>query len=289
MIRIIMDTEDLFNKKATKKISRDPEKINIGVTNMLPFVPLTYGLNKLSLPDNIRVSEDSLRENARRLREGEIDLGLVSSIEYALKKEVWHIIPGLCMTSVGKIKHIQLFFKKGLKEIQTIAVDQNVSGEDVLLKILMREKYVLSPEFIYLPADLDNMFAQADAALIIGDKALSNYNSYPARLDLNEEWLDFTGLPFVYAFWVGRELTVTTDEVALIQNSYNVGKNNIQKIAKDYASDKNEDWTFYFDYLNRDLVFTFSEQEKDGLLEFYNYAFFYGYTEFIPDLHFFKS
>ncbi len=284
-----MDTEALFNKNTARQFTNGAEKKIIGVTDILPFAPLIFGLKTQPLPDNIQISAEGLSENARKLREGEIELGLISSLEYALKKETWRIIPGLCLTSTGRIKHIQLFFKRGLKDIQTIAVDQDVSGEDVLLKIIMQEKYVQSPEFIYMPADLDKMFAKAEAALITGDKALSYYNSYPARLDLNEEWLDLTGLPFVYAFWVDRELTVTSDEVKIIQNSYDVGKNNLQHIAKEYASEKNEDWTFYYDYINSDLIFNFSEREEDGLLEFYNYAFFYGYTEFIPDLHFFKS
>ena len=29
--------------------------------------------------------------------------------------------------------------------------------------------------------------------------------------------------------------------------------------------------------------------KKNGLNEFYNYAFFYGFTEFIPELHFYTS
>jgi len=284
-----MNAEDLFNNNSTNRMTGSPEKKIIGITDTLPFGPLIFGLKTQPLPDNIQINADNLGENAKKLREGEIELGLISSLEYALKKETWHIIPGLCLTSMNKIKHVQLFFKKGLKEIQTIAVDQNVSGEDILLKIIMREKFVQSPEFIYMPANLDKMFAKADAALITGDEALLHYNAYPGRLDLNEEWLDLTGLPFVYAFWVGRKLTITSNEVKLVQNSYNIGKNNMQSIAKEYASAKQEDWTFFYDYINSDLVFTFSEREEDGLLEFYNYAFFYGYTEFIPDLHFFKS
>jgi chorismate dehydratase len=252
-------------------------------------MPLIYGLKKQPLPENIKTSTESLKKIAIKLREGEFELGLISTLEYALNKETWHIIPGISLTSIGKVKHVQLFFKKGLKDIQKIAVDEHASGEDVLLKIIMREKYEQSPEYVYMPANLDEMFDKAEAALIVGEKALSYYNAYPARLDLNEEWLDLTGLPFVYALWAGREITVSAQEVDLIQSSYTLGKNNLQQIAKHYAINQQENWSFYFDYIANDLNFIFSEREEDGLLEFYNYAFFYGYTEFIPDLHFFKS
>ena len=43
-----------------------------------------------------------------------------------------------------------------------------------------------------------------------------------------------------------------------------------------------------YDYLTKNLSFAFTDHEKEGLAEFFNYAFFYGYSEFIPDLHFYK-
>ena len=114
------------------------------------------------------------------------------------------------------------------------------------------------------------------------------YRSYRSRLDLNEEWQDMTGLPFVYAFWAGREFTITSNDLKLIRFSYELGEKNLEKISKDFASKHKENWVFYHDYLTKNLSFTFSDREKEGLNEFYNYAFFYGYTKFIPDLHFYK-
>ena len=50
--------------------------------------------------------------------------------------------------------------------------------------------------------------AQADALLLIGDKALQTRNRPPEgfvhTLDLGADWLAWTGLPFVYAVWVVR-------------------------------------------------------------------------------------
>jgi chorismate dehydratase len=284
-----MDRENLFEKSAPQKSKEHKEKKIIGISDAIQYRPLIYGLEAQSLPKNIQISKGSLNESAKKLLEGEIELALISSMDYALKKDTWHIVPGLCTTSAGQAKHVQLFFKKDLKEIQTIAIDQNVSGEDVLLKIIMREKYELTPDYIYMAAEIEPMLEKADAALIVNENALFYYNSHPNRLDLNEEWLDLTGLPFVYALWVGRDLAVSASDLSLIQSSYNLGKNNLQNIAQSYASEKNNDWIFYFDFIAKDLNYTFSEREEDGLLEFFNYAFFYGYTEYIPDLHFFKS
>jgi chorismate dehydratase len=137
--------------------------------------------------------------------------------------------------------------------------------------------------------DLDKMLLDADAALIVGDQALNYYMANPNRLDLNDEWIDMTGLPFVYAFWAGREFTITPKDLKLLDSSFRMGINNLEKISKDYAKTHMENWVFYHDFFTQNISYSFSDHEKDGLNEFYNYAFFYGFTEFIPELHFYKS
>ncbi len=283
-----MDSQDLFqhSKKIDKKITGEARLI--GLIDSIPFSPLVYGFGLNSFKHELKVSYSNLKGNAHKLREGEIEIALISSLDYALKKESWQIVPDLCLTSPEKIKHVQLFFKKGLKDIRTIAIDEEATSESILLKILMREKYMLSPDYISMSANIDEMFSKAEAVLIVGEKALEYYQTYRSRLDLNEEWLDMTGLPFVYAFWAGRELTITSDDLKAIRFSYELGEKNLEKISKEFASKHEENWVYYHDYLTKNLSFTFSDREKEGLNEFYNYAFFYGYTEFIPDLQFYK-
>src|SRR5262249_61100029 len=50
--------------------------------------------------------------------------------------------------------------------------------------------------------------AQADALLVIGDNAMRLRNQRPPgftlALDLGQDWLEWTGLPFVYAAWAVR-------------------------------------------------------------------------------------
>ncbi len=148
---------------------------------------------------------------------------------------------------------------------------------------------MISPDYIEMEPDLEKMLLDAEAALIVGESSLNYYRIHRNRLDLNEEWLDMTGLPFVYAFWAGREILITSDDLNVIQSSFDLGIKNLEKLSKDYAQKHQEDWAFYHDFFTQNLSYSFSDKEKDGLNEFYNYAFFYGFTEFIPDLHFYKS
>lgn len=284
-----MDTQDLFKPSKQEKVINSHEDRLIGLTDALVYLPLIYGIIHNLVRHDFRLSFGSIIENAIKLREGEIELGIISSLDYALKKETWRIVPNLCISSIQKIKHVQLFFKKGLKDIRKVAVDKNAASEAILLKILMREKFLMSPDYIEMEPDLEKMLLNAEAALIVGESSLNYCRTHRNRLDLNEEWLDMTGLPFVYAFWAGREILITSDDLNVIQSSFDLGIKNLEKLSKDYAQKHQEDWAFYHDFFTQNLSYSFSDQEKDGLNEFYNYAFFYGFTEFIPDLHFYKS
>ena len=281
----MLDPHSIFNQKKQKSKTSDAgHPRDIGIALSLPCLPLVYGLQEDRINHQFKIQISQLNANGTKLREGEIDLGLISSIDYALKKESWRILPGIGISSKEKGKYVQLFFKKGLRDLKTIAVDNNAGSELTLLQILMREKFTLSPSYFKMEANLEQMFSKAEAALIIGDHALHFYHLHQNRLDLAEEWTDLTGLPFVYAFWAGRDLMLTPEDLKMIQLSHHLGTKNLENIAKTYAEDHSENWAFYHDLLTKNLTFSLSEDELEGLNEFYQYSFFYGFSEFIPDL-----
>jgi chorismate dehydratase len=275
-------------KSRTSSAGPKPHAVKrISMIDRLEFQPLLYGIkNKLiKHPFELMITDPA--GSGRCLRDGEVELGLIPSVEYARTKETWNIIPGISLACSGSVINVQLFFKKGLKDLKKIAVDHQAASSAVLLKILMREKYMMSPDYEEMPGVLEQMLNRADAALITGDEALKYYHQHRSRLDLNEEWVDLTGLPFTYSFWAGREFTVTGDDTRIIRKSFELGVRNTERISKDYAGSQGTDWVFYHDFLTKNISYNFDEREKEGLLEFYNYAFFFGYTEFIPDLHFY--
>ena len=78
------------------------------------------------------------------------------------------------------------------------------------------------------------MLRQADAALLIGDPALT-YNG-PAKIyDLAGEWRKFTGLPFVFAVWMGHSGACLSRRRADFAASLDFGLAHIDDIAAEYA------------------------------------------------------
>ena len=70
-----------------------------------------------------------------------------------------------------------------------------------LLKVLLRLRLDVTA------FRLEPLGNHVDALLLIGDRALRESNGrpgYPHVMDLAAEWHDWTGLPFVFAFWMAR-------------------------------------------------------------------------------------
>ncbi len=288
-----MEINKMFNQSQQEPSGNDAPisyKVkNVSYVSYLNSRPLVYGLEKGLVKHDFNLQKDVPSVCAERLLQGEVEMGLVPSIEYARSKGTWKIVPELCIAYNGPVRSVALFFNQDIKRIRTIALDTSSRTSVVLLKILLIEKFEIEPEFITMAPNLDDMLKRADAALIIGDKALHYQAQVPNHLDLGEEWTDMTGLPFVYAFWAGHELSLTHTEVDIMQQSYQLGAQNLTKIAREYAVGKSFDWHFYNDYLTKHIFYQFGEDEKAGLMEFFHYAFYLGLIEHIPELHFYED
>jgi chorismate dehydratase len=283
-----MDINGLFNRNASgTETPVQTRTRNLSLVSYLNTKPLVYGLEQELVNHEFTLQKDVPSVCADRLIEGEVELGIIPSIEYARGKGALRIIPDLSIASQGKVKSVNLFFNPEAKQINTVALDTSSRTSVALLKILLKEKYELDPDFVVMPPDLDSMLSKADAALVIGDKALHFQAEYPNYFDLAEEWNDLTGLPFVFAFWAGHEFALKDEDVEAIKKSYELGKQHIKKIATEYAKSHPQTAEFYAAYLTDNISFAFSEEEKAALDEFYRYAFYYGLIEHIPELHFY--
>ena len=80
-----MDNKNLFNPP----IPGTNQKRFIGLTDALEYLPLIYGINNSLVEHDFDIRFGNIIENANRLREGEIELGIISPLDYAKKKETW--------------------------------------------------------------------------------------------------------------------------------------------------------------------------------------------------------
>jgi len=275
-----MDLEQTNNNIITKK--------SFSVIDQLNNIPFIYAFENQLIQNEYNYLKNSPLKSGMSLLDGEIDMGVIPVTTFAKTKETWKIIPHISISCINTSKSVKLFFKTGLQDLNKIAVDERADSELALLKILMQEKYNITPEYIAMKPNLEHMLKWSDAALLIGDEALNEQEINKSSFDLGEEWFDLTGLPMVFSFWVGRQIAVQTEDVKNIINSTNLGLKNLENIAKDFAKKSKFSWALYHDYLTQNVDYKFTDEEHAGLTEFYNYAFYYGLIEYIPDILFFE-
>src|SRR5208283_3791856 len=102
------------------------------------------------------------------------DVGIVPSIEYPRLDGV-EIVPGMSIASKREVKSVLLLSKMPLTKVQTVALDKSSRTSAALVRILMHKFYSRRINFLPAAPEPGAMLRQADAALLIGDPALT-YN-----------------------------------------------------------------------------------------------------------------
>jgi chorismate dehydratase len=151
---------------------------------------------------------------ARALEAGTADIGIIPAAAYAQIPALM-VLPGVAIASRQPVRSILLVSRLPVDQIRTVALDTSSMTSVALTKILFEKWLGGGRTFTAADPDLDKMLAANDAALVIGDPALQIDRSRYVTLDLAEEWIRFTGKPFVFAFWAIRQQAL--EEAALCQ------------------------------------------------------------------------
>jgi chorismate dehydratase len=242
--------------------------------------PHVFGLDADA---GFRLERDVPSRIARRLHAGDVDLGLIPSIEYAFGG--YAIVPDVAIASRGPVRSVCLFHHGPLERVRRVALDTSSRTSSALVKILLRERLGRHPQYVPMAPSLVDMLAVADAALMIGDPAL-DHDQGAARLDLGDEWLRLTGLPFVFAFWAGRPGAVNPAGVRRLQEALACGREALAAIARAHAGGAPAKAAGYEAYLRENIVFRLGEQEQAGLREFYRRAHALSLIPAVPELRF---
>ncbi len=186
-----------------------PPVARIGMINYINTAPLYEVWRQRRHPANWRVVEAVPSDLNRMLRQDEIDLGFVSSHEYAANPEKYVILPDLSIAASGAVGSVFLFARRepeALDETPLLLTSQSQTSAS-LIKIILEEFYRVRPRYETgsIRAQLDQLDRYA-SILAIGDEALllARRGEFPHVIDLGKVWNDQTGLPFVFAVWAVR-------------------------------------------------------------------------------------
>jgi chorismate dehydratase len=178
--------------------------IRIGSVPYLNSKVLVYGLQRATPDYTFETHIPSVL--AKKLQNGEVDVALVSSIEY-FKNPDYCILPNLSVSGHREMWSIKLFHRAPLKAARRIGLDPASETTNALLKNILLEKMQLGIELVQEGLGEDPAARpDLDGFLKIGDPCLV-YLPPPGyeALDLAAEWHAFTNLPFVFAVWLARQ------------------------------------------------------------------------------------
>ncbi len=143
---------------------------------------------------------------------GELDVSVISAVEYARHAKDLVLLPGLAISCDGPVRSVVLFSKTevGRLDGRTVLLTASSRTSVALLELLLRDVWKVRPRFAAVRAEASDLEHLAElpheAVLVIGDPALllAARSAYPYRYDLGDEWKRWTGLPFVFAVWAAR-------------------------------------------------------------------------------------
>ena len=250
-------------------------KLRVGIVNFLNSKPLAWGFLKGHHADLFAPSYHPPALVARLLGQGNLDIGLIPSIE-AQRIPNLKILPDLCVAAKHEVRSVLLVSRCPLSEIKRVALDQNSRTSVALLRILLKERYKLDPEDVHERPDPERMLSEADAALIIGDPALKVDRDRYLITDLAAEWNELTGLPFVFAVWAVRPEVEVPDLPFYFKSSLRYGLSSLDTLVREAAAELGLDSSEVRSYLTDNLAFFMRREEVDGLEEFYRRAYAHG-------------
>ncbi|MEM7483093.1 MAG: menaquinone biosynthesis protein [Acidobacteriota bacterium] len=260
-------------------------KLRVGIVNYLNSKPLAWGFLKGHHANLFRPSYHPPALVARLLDQGGLDIGLIPSIEVARIPDL-QIIPDLCVAAEQEVRSVLLISRKPMDEVRTVALDHHSRTSAALATIVLRERYGRDPETVTAAPEIDRMMERADAALIIGDPALTVDRDRYLVLDLAAEWVALTGLPFVFAVWAVRSQVHFADLAYYFKASLRLGLGSLDTLVREAAAELDLDTSEVRSYLTENLSFFLRDEQRRGLEEFYRRAQANGLIEAIPALVF---
>ncbi len=191
--------------------------------------------------------------------QGRADAGLMPVLSLLAHDELT-MIDGLGVCARRKVMSVLLKCRVGLEQVRTVALDPASRTSNALAQLILRRHW--RRRVAVLPAGS----GPADAAVVIGDRALQGEPAPGGDYDLAEQWHAMTGLPFVFAVWGHRADNPRAGELAEIARAARrAGLAAIEPIARGQAEKLGLGLSLCRRYFAEAVYYTVGPRERQAI------------------------
>ena len=254
----------------------EKQNLRLGVVNFMNSTPLIHGLE---LNEGIELIPKVPSELIALVEQGDVDFALSSSIDYQQSSCDVSVLPVSALSSNGETLTVKVCSRTPLEDINEVHCDIDSHTSVVLLQIILQKQFGSSVRVV--PKDLRAMQSQPielpDAMLMIGDKVVANdfSESHPYEADLGAAWKELTGLPFVFAVWLGQsqvQKNKVKQVAILIDRQLRCNKQRIEQVVAHNAKSRGWEASLAQTYLVSHMDYSWTSEHEQSLELFYNFT-----------------
>jgi chorismate dehydratase len=234
----------------------------VGAVSYINTKPLVYGFKHGYQVDQVELVEDYPAKIAAMLMDDEIDLGLVP-VAIIPKLKEYYIISDYCIGAIGPVASVCLFSEVPIEKVEKVILDYQSRTSAALSKVLLKNYWKIDVEIEEAGLNFQEDIKGNTAALVIGDRAFEQRLKSSYIYDLAEAWIDYTGLPFVFAAWISNK-KLPADFIHNFNAANKIGLDNIEKVLQENPFPK-------FDlrrYFAENISYNLTKEKRDGLQKF---------------------
>jgi len=215
---------------------------------------------------------------ADMLARGQVEAALVPVVEYQRLPET-AIVPGVCVGARREVQSVVLVTRGApLEEVRSVALDTSSRTSSALVEVIFREFLGRAPRLVPSAPNLREMLAAHDAALVIGDPAMTFAREGLRVYDMAALWRGFTGLGFVFAVWMAHGDAAARVLEIDFAGARDQGLARVEEIAAECERELGRPRAELVRYLRENICFELDGAMRAGLELFFSLAHKHGVT-----------
>lgn len=259
----------------------------LAASSYLNSAPLIWSFTRGAHHETVRLLTDAAPARcADLLARGLVEAALVPVIEYQRLPEV-AVVPGVCVGARREVRSVVLVTRGApLEAVRRIALDVSSRTSAALVEIIFREYFGVAPDVAQFEPDLRRMLAVSDAALVIGDPAMTFPREDLRVYDLAALWRELTGCGFVFAMWMAHEGDANGARSVDFAAARDDGLAHLDEIVGEYERRLDLRRAELVSYLRDNISYETDAEMLAGLELYFRLAHRHGLTEGVRPLQF---